>query len=197
MIPSPAALESISTAWETIRDRYRAYNLAMPGDATFHCQPQLCDAHCCRAFTVNLGDAEVSRMQAASGLSPSRFLESEHGKPVALPLAQPYILARRSGHCALLEPSLACGQYDGRPNACRLYPHFLVFVDRVSGRPVHSDVSSSRASVDALRDGRPFETLVPMLLRHVECPGFTGAPMTPGEWMALVAQVCELQFPSD
>ena len=117
----------MADTWQTISSRYAAYTLAMPGAATFRCQPELCDAHCCRAFTVNLGESEVSRMAASSGLPASRFLESSHGEPLALPLAQPYILARRHNRCALLGPSLTCSQYEGRPNACRLYPHFMIF----------------------------------------------------------------------
>ncbi len=195
--PSARALETISAAWETIRERYGAYMIAMPGAATFHCQPHLCDAHCCRVFTVNLGDGEVRRMQAASGLAPSRFLESEHGQPLALPLAQPYILARRENHCALLETSLGCGQYSGRPNACRLYPHFLLFFDAAAGRPVHGDTTAIERALEDLRTGRPFERLVPILVRHIECPGFTGAPMSGPEWLALITETFTLQFPAD
>lgn len=170
--------------------------MAMPGVPAFHCQPQLCDAHCCRAFTVNLGEAEVRRMHTASGLDPSRFLESENGEPVALPLAQPYILARRDNHCALLEDSLGCGQYAGRPNACKLYPHFLLFFDPAAQRPVHGNDGAIRQAITHLLAGQPFDVLVPMLVRHVECPGFTGAPMTAAQWIALVTETYELQFPS-
>ncbi|MBN9494417.1 YkgJ family cysteine cluster protein [bacterium] len=187
----------MADTWQTISSRYAAYTLAMPGAATFRCQPELCDAHCCRAFTVNLGESEVSRMAASSGLPASRFLESSHGEPLALPLAQPYILARRHNRCALLGPSLTCSQYEGRPNACRLYPHFMIFFDRVSGRPVHGHTGAVRESIDALRTGHEFGALVPMLVRHVECPGFTGEPMTAGEWLALVTQTYALQFPAD
>ncbi|HKS92093.1 MAG TPA: YkgJ family cysteine cluster protein [Tepidiformaceae bacterium] len=197
MIPSPVTLETIAASWDAIRTRYGAYALAMPGVPAFHCQPQLCDAHCCRAFTVNLGEAEVRRMHTTSGLAPSRFLESENGEPLALPLAQPYILARRDNHCALLDDSLGCGQYAGRPNACRLYPHFLLFFDRALQRPVHGDVGAIRHSIARLLAGQPFDVLVPMLVRHVECPGFTGEPMTPEQWIALVAETFELQFPSN
>jgi len=194
--PSPQAIQTISTAWETIRERYGAYTIALPGVPTFHCQPHLCDAHCCRAFTVNLGDAEVQRMRAASGLVPARFLESEHGEPIALPLAQPYILARRDNHCALLDASLGCGQYEGRPNACRLYPHFLLFFDSTTARPVHGDIAAIQRAIGDLHAGNEFEHLVPVLVRHVECPGFTGAPMTEADWLALVDETFSLQFPA-
>ena len=78
-------------AWERLADRYRAYSLCLPGSASFICQAQLCKAHCCRAFSVNLGEGEVARMEAASGLAAVRFLECEEGEPIVLPMAQPYL----------------------------------------------------------------------------------------------------------
>jgi Fe-S-cluster containining protein len=189
------AIDAITAAWRAIEGRYPAYSLAVPGAPAFHCQPDLCDAHCCRAFTVNLGTSEVERMQSTSGLAPSRFLECEDGEPLALPLAQPYILARKDNHCGLLDDNRGCSQYAGRPNACRLYPHFLLFVDAASGRPVHGDIAAIRASISQLRAGEPLEPLVPILVRHIECPGFTGAPMSAGDWLALLEETFELQYP--
>jgi hypothetical protein len=185
------------SVWESIADRYAAYQLTMPGSPTFICQAALCDAHCCRAFSVNLGEAEVARMQRASGLLPVHFLESENGAPVTLPLAQPYLLRRAENRCAQLAADLSCGQYEGRPNACRLYPHFVLFVDPASLRPVHADLEGMGASftsttaADQLAPG-PY---VPLLLRHVECPGFTGPPITSNEWLELFADTFRLQYP--
>lgn len=191
----PTTVAVITETWRAVESRYAAYRLVLPGTPTFHCQPHLCDAHCCRAFTVNLGASEVERMQSSSGLAPSRFLESSEGEPVVLPLAQPYILARAENHCALLDASLSCGQYEGRPNACRLYPHFLLFIDAATGRPIHGDLAAIGSAVACLREGRPFDDVVAVPVRHTECPGFTGAPMTGAEWLALVEATFDLQFP--
>ena len=169
----------------------------MPGSPTFICQAELCDAHCCRAFSVNLGESEVERMQRASGLRPLDFLESEDGVIVNLPLAQPYLLKRAENRCAQLAPGLSCGQYEGRPNACRLYPHFVLFIDPVSLRPVHAEMDGMRASFAAATapDARPPGLYVPLLLRHVECPGFTGASMSSVEWSGLFEDTFRLQYP--
>lgn len=195
--PAAHSLAAIHTAWDGIESRYAAYRLVVPGDPAFHCQPDLCDAHCCRAFTVNLGESEVARMQVSSHLAPLQFLESADGAPVTLPLAQPYILARTDNHCALLDAARHCSQYEGRPNACRLYPHFMLFADAQTGRPIHGDAVAIRQAVDNLHAGLPFDGAVPLLVRHIECPGFTGAPISPDDWLTLFNATFEAQFPAN
>jgi Fe-S-cluster containining protein len=131
-------------------------------------------------------------MTTSSGLIPADFLEIEDGRPVTLPLAQPYLLARSDNHCALLGESLACTQYHGRPNACRLYPHFVVAFDRQAARPLRSaDAPLSRLVEDTL-EGRLGNTL-PLLLRHTECPGFTGPPLDASAWGRLFLDTALLQ----
>jgi hypothetical protein len=197
MLPPPPQHERMRSLWESIAARYAAYQLTMPGSPTFVCQADLCNAHCCRAFSVNLGEREVERMQRASGLQPLHFLESVDGVTVKLPLAQPYLLKRAENGCAQLGPGLSCGQYDGRPNACRLYPHFVLFIDPASLRPVHAETDGMRASFAAAAaiDGAAPGPYVPLLLRHVECPGFTGDAMSSSEWRSLFEDTFRLQYP--
>ncbi|MBI5946693.1 MAG: YkgJ family cysteine cluster protein [Chloroflexi bacterium] len=187
------ALQRLVAAWQRVESRYRAYGLLLPGQPSFICQPQACDAHCCRSFSVSLGDHEVQRMQATAGLSPVEFLESEEGEPIALPLARPYLLARVENRCALLSPDLACGRYEGRPDACRLYPHQVLVVDETTGRPSATASGAPVAAVDQFLRGEPGGTL-PLLLRHLECPGFTGPPLTAAAWAVLLRNTCELQY---
>jgi Fe-S-cluster containining protein len=190
MPPFEAAL--MQRTWDAIAPRYQAYALALPGSARFICQAELCDAHCCRVFSVNLGESEVARMERESGLRPVMFLECENGAPIALPLAQPYLLARADNRCRLLGDDLSCNQYHGRPNACRLYPHFVVFIDAAANRPVTADLDGiARSFAD-----RPAGPYVPLLLRHVECPGFTGPPMDTAEWETLLRDTYQLQYQS-
>lgn len=191
-LTAPAGL--LSRVWAAVAARYAAYDLVLPGSASFECQPNLCGAYCCRSYSVNLGEAEVSRMAASSGLPPSRFLETENGEPLALPMAQPYLLRRENNRCALLGEDLRCSQYHGRPNACRLYPHFVVFIDAARGKPVYADMAAIAAAMSAFRAGRNEGALTPLLLRHVECPGFTGAPMTAGAWRELFETTFALQY---
>jgi Fe-S-cluster containining protein len=193
MQPATTQLKQMESAWQSVAERLGAYTLALPGCPTFICQPALCDAHCCRAFSVNLGEQEVARMQAASGQHPVTFLESEDGRPITLPMAQPYLLKRAENHCAQLSPDLACGQYEGRPNACRLYPHFVIFVDEQTGRPVSGDQPGMRLSIERLHAGAALAPYVPLLVRHVECPGFTGPPMNDAAWRTLFAETAQLQ----
>jgi hypothetical protein len=132
-------------------------------------------------------------------LAPRDFLECEEGEPVALPLATPYVLGRRDGACLFLEPSLRCGAYPGRPNACRLYPHFLLLV-AADGTPRFADHARLEDALAALEDagGEPSpacERPVPLLVRHTHCPGFGGPPLDLGAWTALVRETLDLQFP--
>ncbi|MEP7215013.1 MAG: YkgJ family cysteine cluster protein [Anaerolineaceae bacterium] len=177
-------VESLQAVWDRVASRYAAYELVLPGSATFVCQAELCDAYCCRAYTVNLGEGEVARMARESGLEPSRFLEYYDGLPLALPMAQPFLLKREENRCALLGEDLRCGQYHGRPDACRLYPHFLVFIKQSTCKPVYADIEGFAHAVAAFVAGRE-SLLVPLLLRHVECPGFTGPPISAQSWWAL------------
>ena len=179
--------------WNRVASRYAAYELVLPGSATFICQAELCDAYCCRAYTVNLGEAEVARMARASRLDPYRFLEYYDGLPLALPMAQPFLLRREENRCALLGDDLHCGQYHGRPQACRLYPHFLVFIKQTTWKPVHADISGFDRAVTAFTEGRP-DVLTPLLLRHVECPGFTGPPISVDAWWELFETTRLLQY---
>jgi Fe-S-cluster containining protein len=182
-------------AWEIVASRLMAYSLVTSGDASFICQAELCSAHCCKKFTVNLDQTELQHLAAVTGLPPSRFLECEEGVPVVLPLAQPYVLSRTDGHCTLLGDDLLCTAYDGRPGACRLYPYFIVAVDVDSRRPVYGDVDAIRAACAAAARGALDGPLVPLLLRHLECPGFTGPAQAPADFWRLFGSTAALQYP--
>ncbi len=186
-------LQRLVDAWQRVESRYRAYSLLLPGQPSFICQPQACDAHCCRTFSVSLGDSEVERMRATSGLAPLEFLESEAGEPIALPLARPYLLARVANRCALLSPELACTRYEGRPDACHLYPHQVLVLDETTGRPATTAAGAPREAIDRLLLGEPGGVL-PLLLRHLECPGFTGPALAVDGWRALFRTTCDLQY---
>jgi Fe-S-cluster containining protein len=191
----PATLRQIRDAWSLIEPRMMAYRLLLPGHPSFICQPQSCDAHCCRAFSVSLGDREVEHMRRSSGLSPAEFLELQDRTPVRLPLANPYLLARRDNHCALLAPDLSCSQYNGRPGACQLYPHFVVAVESGTGRSLR--VPGLPALVHEFFAAGHDSAAVPLLLRHAECPGFTGLPLTDEDWTTLFRRTAALQSAVD
>jgi len=153
----------------------------------------MCNAQCCRALSVPLDDADVHRLRRASGLAPGRFLESVEGAPIALPLVQPYLLARTDGRCALLGPGLGCTCYEGRPAACRQYPHQVLFYDVETVRPVPprpEDIAGIGPRHDAAT------RVIPLLIRHRECPGFTGPPLSTQEWIVLVRETVALQYPT-
>ena len=183
-----AELEAL---WARVRERYGSYLLVLPGDPSFICQPHECDAYCCRAFNVSLDGGEAERLEAASGWPASRFLECEDGEPIALPLAKPFVLGRSEGHCVFLSAELTCGQYEARPDPCRSYPHQVVFVDAASGRPAQPSTEAGRRAVEAVAAGRVAEGPVPLLLRHDQCPGFTGPPSTEGAWGDLLRETYE------
>ena len=187
----------MSDAWAGVAARFGAYNLVLPGSPTFICKAEACTAHCCRVYSVSLGEPEVERLEKWSGLTPIHFLESEDGEPLTLPLAQPYLLSRSDGHCSLLGDDLRCSQYHGRPDACRLYPYFVVAISTASGKPVYSNVAGIRSAATGAADGTREGDLVPLLLSHVECPGFTGPPLPALDWRTLLLETAALQYPAD
>ncbi len=171
-------MERIDALRETLRERYPAYSLVVPGDPSFVCQASSCEALCCHRFSVPVSEAGAGRMERSSGLPRRAFLECEDGVPIALPMVEPYLLRRSDGHCSLLRADMACGQYEGRPDACRLYPHQVLFLDST---------------------GMPQETLPrgeaePLLIRHNDCPGFTGPPLTPDEHHATLRATATMQY---
>lgn len=132
-------------------------------------------------------------MARETGMALVQFLELEEGDPITLPLAQPFLLAREGGHCRFLGPELDCTVYSGRPNACRLYPHFVVFVDAATGKVTTPPLGDGRRAIDALLAGQS-SSFVPLLLGHVECPGFTGGPLPEASWRALLEATYHLQY---
>ncbi|MBI2764475.1 MAG: YkgJ family cysteine cluster protein [Chloroflexi bacterium] len=181
--------------WELIAARYPNYELVTPWSPSFVCQAEACIAQCCKRFSVSLGEREVERMQRVSGFTPLDFLEVVDGSPLTMPLAQPYLLARREGKCVLLGELHRCTQYEGRPDACRLYPHFVLFVEPETGKPTHADAEGMKCSLAAAlqREAGP-APYVPLLIRHLECPGFTGPALGEAAWLALLAETARLQY---
>jgi Fe-S-cluster containining protein len=177
--------------------RWQAYQLITPETPAFTCQPHLCDAHCCRKFTVNMGDGEVARLERTTGLIPAEFLEVEDGRPIALPLAQPYVLAHRQQGCHFLGADLGCTAYPGRPEACRLYPHFVVAFDLEHGRAQRDRAPELPGLVESALAGEDTGAMVPLLLRHSECPGFTGEPLGFEAWSSLFRATAKLQSEVD
>lgn len=191
---SEPLFDAMRKAWGQAASRFQAYQLLTPGSARFVCQPKECTAFCCHAYSVNLGEVEVERFQRLEGIEIIDFLEvDEEGKPIILPMAQPYLLAREDGHCKMLGPDLGCTTYDGRPNACRLYPHFVVFWDAEAERARTTPSKRAAAAFEAAARGNVYG-LVPLLLGHVECPGFTGEPLGESDWAALFRQTYQLQY---
>ena len=181
--------------WDSVAGHFGRYELLLPGQPSFVCLASECPAHCCRKYSVSLGEAEVERMTRASGLAPLHFLECEDGEPIALALAQPYLLARRDGACALLGPDLLCGQYEGRPDACRQYPHHVLFIDRDESKPVYGDLARMAQAMAWLEPKPAIEPkCMPLLVRHLDCPGFEGPPLSYADWLVLMHETTYLQY---
>jgi len=190
----PELFETMRSAWLEVAARFEAYRLVLPGSPQFICQPDVCTAYCCHAYSVGMSEADVERMRRFERLEPVDFLElDENRQPIALPLAHPYLLARSENRCKLLRQDLSCGAYDGRPNACRLYPHFVVFWDSEAGRVLTTPSPDCQAAFDTLLGGGDPHPL-PLLLGHSECPGFTGPPLSSAHWDAIFRQTYQLQY---
>jgi len=194
VMPAPEFFDAMKSAWAAASSRFEAYSLILPGSPRFICQPEVCTAFCCHAYSVNLGDREVDRFRRLENLELVEFLEvDEVGEPITLPMAQPYLLARTEGHCKMLGDHLGCTTYEGRPNACRLYPHFVVFWDAEAGRARTTPSKRAAAAFEAASLGNTYG-LTPLLLGHVECPGFTGDALNSEEWLQLFRRTYQLQY---
>ncbi len=187
----------MASAWQIMAQRFPAYELVVPGTTAFECLVAACTEHCCNRYTVNLSERDVDRVASYSGLSPRDFLECEDGEPLALPLAQPYVLARSHNTCLFLGEDMACQQYLGRPNACRLYPHFVLFVDGDTGDPTYGDMPAIEHGFRRSLRGQSSH-LVPILMRHRACPGFAGDRLLPEvEWLTILRETARIQYAPD
>lgn len=169
---------------------YPTYKPFRPGDPSLDCPTDACSAWCCRSLTVPADDHDVSAIAEHQTLPQARFLESEGGFPIELPLAHPYVMARSEGACVFLDKDHLCNVYEARPSACRSYPFELLVVESASGRELPV---SEEAVLRALGPGET-ESLngeSAVLMRHRECPGFTGEPMTEAAWESVALKLVQ------
>ncbi len=162
---------------DLVRERYPAYAAVMAGDPSFRCEPDECNSRCCRSLTVPASEEDAARIELGTGRARRTFLECEDGVPLALPLVDPFVLARKNAACALLRPDGSCGIYRSRPSACRSYPFDV------------APLAETRPADRGARATGPSRSAEPVLLRHLDCPGFTGEPLTQQEWAALVEEI--------
>lgn len=185
---------ALAATWSAIAPRFPNYELVTPTSPSFVCLTGECPVHCCKRFSVSLGDRERDRLAAVHRIAPDSFLEMVDGEPLTMPLAQPFLLARREGQCVLLRDDLLCGVHQGRPDACRLYPHFVLFVEPGTLKHNHSDTAGMRESVAAAASGAVPGPYAPLLVRHLDCPGFSGTPAGDEGWRALLTETARLQY---
>jgi Fe-S-cluster containining protein len=188
--------------WTRVAKHCAAFELVLPGSPSFVCQAAACPVHCCKVFgIVPVSDDELQRLSRFSDLEPLELLETRDGHPLVLPELpsnRPYHLSRTAdGACALLGDDLFCSQYEGRPDACRVYPHYVFFFDSASERPAIAESPEQREAMERLVSGGGGpgdQELLPVLLRHGACPGFTGPALGREEWLALVQATFQLQY---
>ena len=161
--------------------------LVHPGTPSFRCQPQACDALCCRSpYRVDPSEQEVDIL-IRRGEDPAAFLEEGGVIPL---LTQP------RGACSFLGDDLACGVYEGRPEGCVQYPYLLLFVPR-EGAPLVTARGPSEeldTAIEAAAGGSPQESgHVPLLLRDLACPGFTEEPLTFEQYADLLRNLRRLE----
>lgn len=203
MQAAPLEAESrLRRLWARVAKHCAAFDLVLPSSPSFVCQAAVCPVHCCKVFgIVPVSEGEIRRLSRFSGLERLQLVETRDGQPLVLPelpTNRPYHLARtEEGACALLAADLFCSQYDGRPDACRVYPHYIFFFDLQTERPVVADPAEQRQALAHLLagDAAPGQRdLIPVLLRHGGCPGFTGPPLGREAWLALVEATFRLQY---
>ncbi|MEZ4492298.1 MAG: hypothetical protein R3C29_03160 [Dehalococcoidia bacterium] len=121
---------------------------------------------------------------------PCNSLESEAGTPItpAACEALPPAPGRKPLRHASL-PDLGCSVYSGRPDACRQYLYQVLFASVEGGiaRPSRDEALALLASDSGAGP-------VALLVRHIECPGFTGEPLSSADWRTLRQSTLALQF---
>ncbi|HJP41344.1 MAG TPA: YkgJ family cysteine cluster protein [Dehalococcoidia bacterium] len=176
--------------WQQLQEHFPRYALVLPGDKDFVCQPEQCGASCCRNTNVAIRESDRSRLEHHSGLPSQEFLECENGKLLTLPLAFPYFLSRRDGGCTLLGSANLCSQYPGRPDPCRAYPYAVLLIDSSTGWPARLTSSAVGESLNGVHP--ELLGLHPLLVRHVDCPGFTEDRISAEDWESIIWETAEL-----
>lgn len=181
----------VRAAWSLIAPRFGGYELVLPDTPGFRCLSSDCPANCCRPYSVPLDEEDLARFLSRSGLPIEEVVECEDGRPVVLPLVEPYLLARSGGACKFLASDGRCQQYEARPAACRLYPFQAILVDGDEARIVSPSARRLRDAFAALDEAD--SGVIPVLIRHRACPGFVDEPLGEGRWRELLRAVMELQ----
>ncbi len=174
--------------------------LVAPGTPGFRCQPQTCDALCCRSpYLAGVSERDVSLLREG-GEEPLHFLDIDPGQLQELlgqgmRWSQFVTLRQEESRCVFLGEDLSCGAYERRPDGCALYPHRLVFVP-----PGGDRIATNVESVDLLdrsvrialgwEPGEP--PYVPLVLRDLACPGFTEPPLSSAGYTALLERIWDL-----
>ena len=180
--------------------------LVQPGTRTFHCAAELCHAMCCQApyladaSAVDVRTLEAAGRAAVTVLDGTPDLASARGALTdGSPVTHARLQQRSDGVCVFLQNDLRCGVYAQRPTSCAMYPYVLLFVDAQSGRmltgavevaTLDRAVAAACGAEASQAAGSP--SIVPLLLRDRACPGFTGKPLSPDSYVALLKEIWSL-----
>ena len=184
-------LEIARIKWKTVNGNLE--RLVTPDTHSFNCQPDVCDALCCRRPYIagmSIWDIELlektenapSDLLVESGVTVTGKLETirEAQKSESTQDTLSWLPQDTHGKCIFLRQDNSCGCYSTRPNSCAQYPYTLLFIP-INGRKILSytknieELEQSVHIATAELNGTP--NYVPLIVRDSACPGFTGKAM--------------------
>lgn len=110
---------------------------------------------------------------------------------------------RKDASCIFLTDNNQCGVYEIRPCQCIMYPFELAFYElrkdgrlrRIRGRELFRKAANG---VDFFTKGElGYNYLVPLLVHHSDCPGFTGDKIQLREYIDLAHALWQPSRQSD
>jgi Fe-S-cluster containining protein len=165
----------------------------LPGQPKFVCAQANCTNSCCKdrgemPFQVPVSLAFREAVRATREISDSQFVRIEADMPS--------LVKDSSGKCVFLDSQRQCTVYDIRPVDCATYPFDLAFFDlRHDGNLAkinHRDLFRRAGDTPPpffTRTTLGYNCIVPLIIYHSRCPGFTGEPVTIQEYISLVDQI--------
>jgi Fe-S-cluster containining protein len=162
----------------------------LPEQEQFVCAQSLCTNSCCKQhdLPILISQRFEEDVTSTRGLAQQDFITIKNGVL--------FLRKDNCGQCVFLGNRDQCTVYDIRPASCIMYPFELVFFDLLQDGHVVKircqDLYQRALEMPPafFKKGRlKYNFIIPLILYHDKCPGFTGNPIQVQEYVDLIGRL--------
>ena len=167
----------------------------LPGQPKFICAQDRCTNPCCKfspSHLVVVYKEFADAVESQYGIQQEKFVATWPGFCV--------LKTREQSRCVFVDDRNQCTVYGIRPHQCVSYPFELAFFSLTDdGRlalenttDVYRTAEMGRdRTIEFYRKTTPYHFLLPLVVYDSSCPGFTGDPISPEEYLRLAFDLFE------